>query len=67
MKTFQTSSLAHLKLLQKACESLVVINTVSVQHIYNATDRTALLTETQQANDMVDHLRNLISENEREG
>lgn len=66
MKAFQTSSIAHMKLLQKACETLAVVNTVEKQHIRNASDRNMLQAETEQANQMVAHLRDLIAEIEKD-
>ena len=66
MKAFQTSSIAHMKLLQKACETLVVINTEEVKEIRSESDRNVLNAETAEANQMVAHLRDLIADIEKD-
>lgn len=66
MKVFQTSSLAHMKLLQKACETLVVINTEEVKEIRIEAVRNVLNSETDQAKQMVSHLQDLIADIEKD-
>jgi len=60
MTELKVASIPMLNMLQKACETLVVDNMINLPHTYNVSDRTALLTETQQANEMVEHIRNML-------
>lgn len=60
MKRLYITKRHQLDLIQKACETLVVDNLINLPHIYNVADRKVLLSENQQANEMVDRIRELI-------
>ncbi len=64
MTELHISSLPIINMLQKACEVLVVDNHINLQFTYDLQTRKQMLTETQQANEMIDHLRELIKNNQ---
>jgi len=64
MKMLQISSVPLLTLLQKACEVLVVDNLINLPHTFNCTDRRVLLDENLKANELIDHIIELIKENQ---
>jgi len=60
MKTLTVTSVPLLGMLQKACEVLVVNNQTELAHTYNTDDRQQLIKENMQANEMIDHIRNML-------
>ncbi len=63
MTELRVASIPKLILLQKACESLVIINTTLRLNEKNVQRCDELLAETNEANEMVEHIRGLIREN----
>ena len=64
MKILQISSVPMMELIQKACENLVVANTEKLnQDDASVIDRLILFNEIEKANELIDHLCDLIKEN----
>jgi hypothetical protein len=63
MKTLQIFTVPEMELIQKACETLVCKNHIDLATEYNVEIRRGLLMEAEQAEGLVNHLRELILEN----
>lgn len=63
MTELHVSSLPILNMLQEACERLVMVNHILAASERHAPDRSKLLQTAEQAKEMVDHLRNVIANN----
>jgi hypothetical protein len=64
MKDLHVSSLPLLGVLQKACETLVIHNHVMMVTKYNVVKRTALSNESAMATTLVEHIRDVIANNQ---
>ncbi len=60
MTELHIASIPKLEIIQEGLEVLVVNNLINLPHTYNVQDRKELLIKTQQANELIDHLRGLI-------
>jgi len=64
MKTLQISSIPMMELAQEAYENLVTNLTIELPFVNNADERNQLLVKRQAAVDMVNHIREVITENQ---
>lgn len=64
MKILQISSIPMLELAQEAYETLVTQITTRLPMTYNAKERTKMIAKRQKATEMVNHIIDLINENQ---